>query len=117
MAQYKKEVRLMGNIMERRKRPRYSLELSSRLHFSGNGRSEEVISLMTGNISSIGAYFRTNSPLPVDTEVSIDFSLQMDSFRQGSVREAFMKASGYVIRADARGMAVVFDKTFEIKPI
>ena len=53
------------------------------------------------NISPTGVYVRSKKPLPVGTEVNLQFTVIMDDIET-------IEGKGCVVRTDAEGMGVVF---------
>lgn len=75
--------------------------------------SRESLYLSTSNVSSGGAYFETESGLPVGTDVEMEMFLipkdkQEDNFQRGRV-----KVTGKVIRTSDSGMAILFRNDYE----
>ena len=102
--------------VERRNMERFDLELSALLSMvdeSGNQRAFEAI---TSNICSGGAFFKTDNPLPVGTDVKINLILPLEKFKTGQRNRSRIDGSGSVIRTDQQGMAVCFDKRYRIEP-
>jgi len=102
--------------IERRDMERFDLELSALLSIndeSGNPRAFEVT---TRNICSGGAFFKTDNPLPVGTDVKINLILPLEKFKTGQRNRSRIEGSGSVIRTDQQGMAVCFNKRYKIEP-
>jgi hypothetical protein len=77
---------------------------------------EKDIIIETDNICSGGAYFHTLSPLPKGTQVKIDMVLSSQKLRIPKNRRPHIKVSGNVLRSEATGMAIRFDKEYRIIP-
>ena len=103
--------------IERRDMERFDLELPALLSMdndkSGNPRAFEVI---THNICSGGAFFKTDTPLSVGTDVKMDLILPLEKFKHGKDKRSRIHVSGSVIRTEKQGMAVCFDRKYLIEP-
>jgi hypothetical protein len=75
-----------------------------------------MIELMTSTISSGGAFFKTEKPLSVGTEVDIDIILHLNNFDFGKGKRSCIDVSGSVIRSNKKGMAICFDKKYRLSP-
>ena len=102
--------------VEKRKIHRFSLELSALLSVKDENGKQLSIEVMTGDISSGGAFFRTNTPFSVGTDVKMDLILPSDKFKKLGGKRSRINVSGSVIRTNALGMAVCFDKKYRIEP-
>ncbi len=105
--------------MEKRRLERFDLQLPATIEIIGDNGDHEArfINLLTRNACSGGAYFHTNQPLPVGTEVKIDLVLSIDSLKKIKGKHAFIQVNGSVIRTEANGMAICFDSNYSIKPV
>ena len=105
----------MGRI-ERRKMERFDLKLPTRLSWAGKDKEHKSIELMTSNICSGGAFFKTNNPLTVGTDVKLAVILPLDKFKVAEHKILYIDVSGSVIRTDQQGMAICFDRKYKISP-
>jgi len=69
---------------------------------------------MTSNICSDGAFFKTEKPLSVGTDVKIDLIIHLDRLKKLKGKKSRIDVSGSVIRTDQQGMAICFDKKYRI---
>jgi hypothetical protein len=99
---------------EERRAERYTLELSAKLSISSESSDPENIALKTTDISSSGAFFNTNRPLPLGTEVKLDMVLPLDKLKKLKGKKAKIVVNGAVMRIDKRGMAICFDENYQI---
>jgi Tfp pilus assembly protein PilZ len=102
--------------VERRKLDRFSLELQALLSINNENGKQRSIEVMTSDICSGGAFFRTNTPFSVGTNVKVDLILPPDKFKKLGGKRSRINVSGSVIRTDGWGMAVCFDKKYRIEP-
>ena len=103
---------------ERRELERFKLRLPARIEVV-SGKPEvgrDIISLETDNISSGGAFFHTLSPLPEGTQIKIDIVLNSLKLRTPRNRRPLIKVKGSVLRSEPTGMAIQFDRPYEIIP-
>jgi hypothetical protein len=112
---FQKEIEPME---ERRELERFKLRLPARIEVvSGVPEVEkDLINIETDNICSGGAFFHTLSPLPKGTQVKIDMLLNFQRLRIPKNRRPHIKVSGNVLRSEATGMAIRFDKEYRIIP-
>lgn len=101
---------------DKRRLERFNLGLPSQISV-GTGPDQQNIDLFTRDISSGGAYFHTEAPLPVGTVVKIDLVISLDELKKIESRKALIKVSGEVVRSENKGMAICFEKDYKIIPI
>jgi hypothetical protein len=103
---------------ERRKLERFRLRVPARIEVVTQRRDVEetkfALNLVTENICSGGAFFRTLSPLPKGTGVKIDMVLNFDRIKGLEGKGPLIKVRGTVSRSDPTGMAICFCKDYEI---
>ena len=102
--------------IEKRKMERFSLELPARFTWTGKDKKHESLEQLTSNICAGGAFFKTQKPLPIGTDVKINIILPLDKFKNAKLKRSYINVSGSVIRIDQQGMAICFDKKFLISP-
>jgi Tfp pilus assembly protein PilZ len=102
--------------IERRKMERFDLKLPTKLSLAGKDKEHKSIELMTRNICSGGAFFKTNKPLTVGTDVKLAVILPLDKFKIVKHKILYIDVSGSVIRTDQQGMAIRFDRKYKISP-
>ncbi len=102
-----------------RRLERFSLKLPATIETVSDTEehNKEVLNLLTANICSGGAFFHTDQPLPKGTSVKIDFVLSIDELKKLEGKQAFIKVTGEVIRADSNGMAICFGRDYAIKSV
>ena len=101
---------------DRRKTERFSLELPTYLSIADKYIKRESLEIITSNISSGGAFFKTEKPLPVGTDVKIDLIIPLDKLNKLKGKKSRIDVSGSVIRTNKNGMAICFDKRYKITP-
>ena len=99
---------------DRRKMERFDLELPIYLRIFDKDKKREPLKFITSNICSGGAFFRTEKPLSVGTDVKLDIILPLNKFKNVKSKTSHIDVSGSVIRTDQQGMAICFDKNYKI---
>ncbi len=104
---------------ERRREQRFDLRLPARLETLSRhpDKTPVVLNLVTRDISSCGAFFPTESALDVGTRVQVNLVLIPERPRTSEVKRALIKIVGTVLRTEAVGMAVDFEKGYKLAPL
>ena len=97
-----------------RKMTRFDLELTAHLSATDKGEKDRSIELMTSNICAGGAYVLTDRPMSKGAEVKMDLILELERLHALGGRQSHVYVSGSVIRTDHQGMAICFDREYEI---
>ena len=95
---------------------RFDLELPALLSIMNESGNQRAAEFMISNICAGGAFFKTDDPLPVWTEVKMDLILPLERLSKTGGKRSHVDISGSVIRTDDQGMAVCFEKRYRIKP-
>ena len=101
---------------DRRHLERFRLIVPARLIVCGSSRKKEVFETNTCNISSKGAFFKTMHRLPEGTSVQLDFVLPVNKIKEITGVSSYIKIAGKVVRSDSNGIAVCFNKNYELMP-
>ena len=102
---------------EKRKMERFTLELPATIEIVVDGDSKGasgVINMTTRDVCAGGAYFETDAPLPEGTNIRVDLVLSLDALKSLTGKQALIKVQGKVLRTEAEGMAVKFEKGYEM---
>ncbi len=108
--------------VEKRALKRFELEVPARIKVTSPEREGEPLDLLTSDISSGGAFFHTSQPLEEGTDVKVDLILPIKKLMkeiegaEGNFEHTYVKISGKVLRTESRGMAIIFDEDYEIRP-
>jgi hypothetical protein len=80
---------------------------------------DTVSELFTRDISSGGAFFQTDSPLPAGVNVEITLFLLTSAFRawRGHPYKVKITTGGTVVRSEDEGMAVAFSEQYRMVPV
>lgn len=101
---------------ERRKHERFNLIIPTRLVLTNDAKEAEVVEINTCNISAGGVYFRMQQYIPEGTQVSLSFVLPLEKLVRVFGAKSFVQIKGKVIRVDMEGVAIGFNKNYEIMP-
>ena len=105
------------NVIEKRNMERFDLKLPALLSIEDESGYTRAFEFMIRDICAGGAFFKTESPLSVGTDVKMDLILPLDKFKSGEDNRSRIDVSGSVIRKESQGMAVCFDKKYSISPL
>ena len=102
---------------ERRHLQRFSLKAFAVVRAVSAG-TEEVFELSTQDISSGGAFFPMEVPLPTGQKVKITLYLLISALERISDLPSKVKITteGQVVRSMKQGMAVAFDRHYTMSP-
>jgi hypothetical protein len=103
---------------ERRHVQRFSLKAFAVVRTMSPGE-EKVFELSTQDISSGGAFFPMEVPLPAGEKVKITLYLSIIAYDDRIIdfpSKAKIKTKGHVVRSTTRGTAVAFDRHYTISP-
>jgi PilZ domain len=102
---------------EKRKVERFDLQIDTLWNVQ-NIETVENPMLVTRDISSTGAFLTTTDPLPVGTDIELNFLLSPQELSNGTKnRKVTIRTFGKVIRTDEEGMAVQFEKFHKISQL
>lgn len=96
---------------------RFALELPAQLLVAKGGDPNGKLAAWTTDICAGGAFFNTDQSIPLGTEVSIDLFFSLERFNALETNQARIEIMGKVIRSEANGMAVSFDKRYKVSPV
>jgi len=100
----------------KRQMERFPLELPASISVAGK-KHIYPIKALTSDVSAGGAFFQTDAPLPIGTRMNVDLVLPLDELKKMEGKRASIKLKGYVIRASNGGMAISFDRRYQIAPL
>ena len=103
--------------IERRKMERFSLEVPAMLSIADKSEQPMAFEVMTDNICAGGAFFITDKHMSVGTDVKMDLILSLKVNNNIEDKKTHIDITGRVIRTDERGVAVCFDKKYNISPL
>ena len=103
----------------KRKLERFSLKAPAKIIPIDSNRKKSAFDLETNNVSAGGAFFHTSQSLPEGTQVEVDVVLPLDKLEilRDSSKQVHLKISGRVVRSETEGIAVCFDKDYQIRQL
>jgi hypothetical protein len=104
------------NFTEKREMERFALNLPALLSIEDESGNTRAFEFMIRDICAGGAFFKTDTPLSVGTDVKMDLIIPLDKFKIGKNNRSRIDVSGSVIRTEKHVMAVCFDKKYSISP-
>ena len=93
------------------------MELPALLSVEDVSGIQKTFEVMTKNICSDGAFFITDTPMSVGTDVKMDLVLSLKKDEKFKEEKTHIDVSGAVIRTEEHGMAVCFDKKYHISSL
>ena len=118
-----------SKFIDQRLQERFSMELPVRVSTGTDSDLTVQFEAVIANISSGGAFIGTDNPLPVSSKVFLEFliSLQelkklkfilsLETLRRFKSNQAWIRASGVIIRHESNGMAIIFDDDYQLTPL
>jgi len=106
-------------VEERRKLERYALRVPTKVELAdGSGRGE-TLHLETTDISASGAFFASAGQISEGTQLKLEMVLPVARLQEliGANTTVEIRLEGRVIRSDAGGMAVLFEKKYQIQAL
>lgn len=102
---------------ERRQLQRFMVKASALVQTIPQGEGQ-VLELFTKDISSNGAFFPMEVPLPTGLKVKITLFLSISAIESihDFVKKTQIVTDGQVVRSTAEGFAVEFGKRYTISP-
>ena len=102
---------------ERRKLDRFVLSVGAKIEVKTPAETGETLDLTASNICAGGAFFPTNQILPEGTDVSLDLRLPLDRLKDLiDFERVNVRVDGRVLRCAPTGMAISFNRNYEIMP-
>jgi hypothetical protein len=100
-------------MIDRRKLKRYKLNIPTLIEI-GNKNNHVLFDTSTSDISAVGAFFHTKNALPLGNRVKLTFKLHSNKLKELTGAQGFVKIKGRVVRSDHTGMAIHFDKQYQL---
>jgi hypothetical protein len=106
-------------VKERRKLERYQMRVPTRIELSDDAGHLETLRLETTDISASGAFFASPGPISEGAHLKLEMVLPVERLQEliGANKTVEITLEGRVIRRDAGGIAVLFDKKYQIKAL
>jgi hypothetical protein len=103
---------------EKRNFKRFDRKVPAKLQSLGTDleKNNKIHYLMTKDICAGGTYIMAKHPLPEGTEVLVEIALPIEnSLNFDTDNHCLVKVKGHVLRSESAGMAVSFQKNFQIE--
>ena len=102
---------------ERRKLDRFLLRLPAKVVSPSSGDNPRQVA--TRDVSASGAFLMTELPITAGTAVTVELDLPVDRFKQllDQGQDVTLRINGVVVRTETDGVAVRFQKKYEIIPL
>jgi len=103
----------------KRKLERFNLKAPAKIIPIDSGRKRSAFDLVTSDVCAGGAFFHTSLSLPEGTQVEVDVVLPLDRIEilSDSSKRIHLSINGRVLRSEANGFAVCFDKDYQIRQL
>jgi len=98
---------------ERRKYERFILGLSGKMEVVTLGK-QEVIDVVTTDISAGGAFFHSAEPIPEDGQVKLELIVASERLKELTGAQGLIRVEGTVVRSSPKGLAICFQKNHQI---
>ena len=104
---------------ERRKLERFQLHVPTTIELSDASGHHETLQLQTKDISADGAFIVSQQPITEGSRLKLEMILPVEKLRDliGANKKVELKLEGKVIRSDSSGIAVVFNRKYQIKAL
>ena len=102
---------------ERRKLERFLLRLPAKVVSPCSG--DEPCQVATRDVSANGAFLLTELPMTEGSSVTVELELPVERFKQllEQGQDVTLRINGVVVRTETDGVAVRFQKKYEIIPL
>ena len=97
---------------DRRTHKRFSMQLPAMIEVLPP-RASQVFAVQCCNVSSGGGLFSANEHLVLGTKVRIYITLPSNRLKELTGSESLVKLQGKVVRSNAVGLAISFDKDYQ----
>ena len=103
----------------KRKLERFGLNAHAKIIPIDSNREKSAFDLVTSNICAGGAFFYTSCSIPEGTQVDVAVVLPLDKLEvlKDSSKQIHLRISGKVVRTEADGIAVCFDRKYQISQL
>jgi hypothetical protein len=101
---------------ERRQYERFSFSLPVRLETMTTGRNE-VLCLVTRDISASGTYIATLTSFPEGTRFTLNFTIPYDSIKKLKDVKRLKGFTGNMVRSTPHGIAIQFDRECQMESL
>ncbi len=103
-------------MQERRKYERFDLRLPGKIEVV-TSEKQEILDVLTGNISAGGGFFHSAKPVPENEQVKIELIVGSKRLEELTGAQGLIRAEGTVVRSSPKGMAIWFHENYQIMPM
>ena len=96
---------------------RFSLELPAWISAIDQNGKPQTLEVVTRDICAGGAFLQTDQPLSVGMNIEMNLIIPLRNLPKAKNRRSRIDVSGSVIRTESQGVAVCFDKRYQISPV
>jgi hypothetical protein len=95
------------------------LHIPTTIELAGQSGRNETLRLVTKDISADGAYLTSAGAIAEGTYVKLEMVLSVERLKEliGSKKKVELRMEGRVIRKEPAGIAVLFEKKYQIKAL
>jgi hypothetical protein len=106
-------------VKERRKLERFQLHVPAKVELTDASGHHETLQLETKDISADGAFFVSPKQITEGANIRLEMILSVEKLKDliGVHKKVELKMQGHVIRSDSDGVAVLFDRKYQIKAL
>ena len=102
-------------MQEKRKYERFDLRLPGKIEMV-TSEKQEILDVVTANISAAGGFFHSAKPVPEDTQVKIELIVDSKRLEELTGAHGLITVEGTVVRSSPKGMAILFHNNHQITP-
>ncbi len=102
---------------EKRRLQRFRIGVPAHIEVCGDLARSIHMDLLSWDVCADGAFFLTPQPLATDTPVRIRMQLVPQKLTEMQYGCAQITLTGTVLRTNRRGMAIRFDRNYQISPV
>ena len=103
-------------MQERRKYERFDLRLPGKIEVVTSGK-QEILDVLTGDISAAGGFFHSAKPVPENAQVKIELIVNSKRLDELTGAQGLISVEGTVVRSSPKGMAIWFHENHQIMPM
>ena len=103
-------------MQERRKYERFDLRLPGKVEVVASGK-QEILDVLTGNISACGGFFHSAKRVPENAQVKIELVVTSKRLEELTGTQGLISIEGTVVRSSPKGIAIWFHKNHHIAPL
>ncbi len=103
-------------MQERRKYERFNLRLPGKIEVV-TSRKQEILDVLTNDISAAGGFFHSAKPVPENAQVKIELIVNSERLDELTGTQGLISVEGTVVRSSLKGMAICFHENHQLMPL